>query len=211
MSPTDRIDYTRRDRPGPTVVRSVEFHLTWDQVGPGSLWGEIRRTFLSAHDGVDRQRLTVQSVIFTPGVDEPETVGARATPSRDGLVQHTVVHSTFRDSFADNVFSGMPGGAEFVGVATHALPTGTRIVVVATASGGFDLAQLGPIRCRLTDPATARDLDTITFPQVETPHQCRIIACLRADGAGTWGLTPIGTTAVGRTQLEFVAATRRYS
>lgn len=207
------IDYTKRAVPAPGRPRPVghlEFHLAWPEVRQTTILGELRHTVFSSYGGADRATLYIYSVISRPGDTEPEAVSRRNTPSRDGAVQHTVTSPAPPDTLINAVRSGMPGGSESVHVDVAALPAGAVVVFVAAAWDSFDLAQLGPVDCRLVDPASGRIVEEFAIPQVDRIHNCRVLGRLSQTAAGHWGVTPIGTTAVGRTLKEFVSATRRH-
>ena len=207
------IDYTKRAAAPADHVHPVdhlEFRLAWPEVRQKSIIGELRHTLFSSYGGASRAQLYVYSVIIRPGDTEPEAASRRNTPSDDGAVHHTVTSPAPPDTLANAVRSGMPGGSESVRIDVAALPPGTVVVFAAAAGGSFDLAQLGPIDCRLVDAASEQVIEEFVFPHVDQVHNCRVLARLAQNPAGRWGVTPIGTTSVGKTLQEFVSATRRH-
>lgn len=207
------IDYTKRRSPAadpPHPVGRLEFRLAWPEIRQPSILRELRHTMFSPYGGAPRAELEIYSVISGPDGAEPEPVSRRNTPSDDGCVQHTVTSPPPADTLANAVRSGMPAGSETVGIEVAALPAGTSVVFAAVAWRSFDLAQLGPIGCRLADPVSGQVIEDFEVPHVDRIHNCRILARLSRTTAGQWGVTPIGTTAVGRTLKEFVSATRRH-
>lgn len=207
------IDYTKRRTPAlehPHRISRLEFRLAWPEIRQPSILRELRHTMFSAYGGAHRAELEIYSMISGPDGAGPEPVSRRNTPSNDGCVQHTVTSPPPDDTLANAVRSGMPAGSETVAIDVVALPPGTTVVFAAVAWQSFDLAQLGPIGCRLADPVSGQIIEDFVVPHVDRIHNCRILARLSQTAAGQWGMTRIGTTTVGRTLKEFVSATRRH-